>query len=281
MTISHPLSIPEDPPIESQPLPDEKPPAYDGMMWSNERPIGSGFLAEMGMETTSSSSSPAVAPPNSMISTSLPMTSVRFEGPRRVTIQRGPNGFGITLGGSQPPCRIVSIDSDSPAHGPDAAHSLYLNERILEVNGVDVTVASLDTVSALIRSTPSTLHVVVVPGQREEGEAVSGGLNGLWAAATFNTREDPNQFDPSARPINHMGLAATSILCCPLVGIVAVYHAVQVGRAWARRQATAARAHSLMARRLASASIFYGGLAIMFYLFLQAEKERVKAAENP
>ena len=73
--------------------------------------------------------------------------------------------------------------------------------------------------------------------------------------------------DPTRPPASHLGVATVSFFCCPFIGAVAVYHAVLSRRTWLAHDARRARAHALMAQKLASTAFFYGVCFLILYLF--------------
>lgn len=70
-----------------------------------------------------------------------------------------------------------------------------------------------------------------------------------------------------------MVMAASSILCCPIVGSGAVYHATLVRAEWAAGHFTKARIHSMMAKKLAANAVFYGIVILALYFMLTAKPQ--------
>ena len=98
-----------------------------------------------------------------------------------------------------------------------------------------------------------------------------------------------------------------SVFCCPLVGVPAVWHALQVQSSWRQNEHRRAYMHAAAVRRfvwsspvlfarpvltrmpptpsipqsrkLASAAVFYGLMALMLYLFMTMDKDG-KPGEN-
>ena len=71
-----------------------------------------------------------------------------------------------------------------------------------------------------------------------------------------------------------MVIAGASVVCCPIVGSGAVYHAMMVRGEWAAGHFTKARVHSLMAKKLAANAIFYGIVILALYFLVSSTPKR-------
>jgi hypothetical protein len=80
--------------------------------------------------------------------------------------------------------------------------------------------------------------------------------------------------DPTQRPPTHLGRAGISFICCPLVGLVALYHALQVRAQWAKGHFTRARVHSLLSKKIAGNAVGYGVVLIALYIFVFSGKQK-------
>jgi len=228
-------------------VPKEAPPAYSVMSWKESRAVGSNLPAST-QERLSSYDDPFANMPEG-------------QGPRSVRIRRTPQGFGFTIGGSRPCCAMTVA-----AAGVAAERGLKTGDQILEINGVDVTEASLADVSSKIQLADDILTLIVVPGVDGAQHRTS------WDRALMGLENEPGQFgpvelDPTQPPPTHLRQAAASSLCCPLIGCAAVWHSLQVSHAWGQGHHNRARIHSIMSRKLAGSAVFYGIVIIVMYFF--------------
>ena len=151
-------------------------------------------------------------------------------------------------------------------------------DRILEVNNTDVTNSRLDEVSTLVQLTPHVLEMVVVPKVITTGP--SREEEGSWAQALRALENDLNAdapaggLDPTQPPPNNLRAAILSIFCCPIIGLAATYHSLQVETAWRNGNFYLSRGHATLSRKLASQSIFYGIMIAMLYFFVQVGDEQ-------
>lgn len=75
---------------------------------------------------------------------------------RQVDLARSRSGFGFTLSG-QCPCVLSGVVRGSPA----SRAGLKAGDKVVAVNGIDVTEAEHDQVVDIIASTPSVLQVQI------------------------------------------------------------------------------------------------------------------------
>jgi len=247
-------------------VPEYEPPSYaseaaadtgGGLIWKNSR--------EIGADLPSPSTVPAFVE-QTRLTARDPFANNVGGGPRSLRIPRdGPAGFGFSIGGSKP-CNAAIITDGGPAQ----MHGLSKGDELLEVNGVDATDSTLTEVAEIIQSAGEHLTLVVVP-------AVNGGTNNSGINVMFGSALEEGLMlgavDPTQRPPNHMVMAASSILCCPIVGSGAVYHATLVRAEWAAGHFTKARIHSMMAKKLAANAVFYGIVILALYFMLTAKPQ--------
>jgi hypothetical protein len=136
----------------------------------------------------------------------------------------------------------------------------------LEINGVDVTTARIGEVGEKIQKATTHLTLVLVPGVAPEH-----GLDPLvWGDPYQSGLMELGAVDPTQRPNTHIIRSSGSLLCCPIVGALAVFQSMQVGVAWTAGNFTQARVHSLLAKKLSSSAAFFGCVIILFYLMVTA-----------
>jgi len=245
------------PHLFSHPLqqPDEPPPSYQPSKWSNSRPL----LSFLGVNDEDQQQQPED-----------PFADLS-EGPRTVFINRSDDGFGFTIGGSQP-VHVVDITNDGPAH----SKGLKAGDQILEINGIDVMQSDLAQASTHIQEAESTLTMIVIPKSPNSNTNESPWQAAIRALERGNGQQGSNivdiAIDPTQRPPDNLRASVCSFFCCPLVGAGAIYHSIQVHRAWATGAFTRARMHALMSKKLSGSAIVYGFIFILFIIFVQLGK---------
>eukprot|EP00730_Choanoeca_flexa_P016869 TRINITY_DN8054_c0_g1_i2.p1 TRINITY_DN8054_c0_g1~~TRINITY_DN8054_c0_g1_i2.p1 ORF type:complete len:315 (+),score=32.83 TRINITY_DN8054_c0_g1_i2:61-1005(+) len=252
------------PPLDFDGL--EPPPGYNDPSWSNSVPL------EVEMEElartvpeTQSTRPPPVRP---------------FLGPRTLSLVRQSSGYGFTLGGGAP-TYVVDIEP----RGAAAISGLMTGDRLLEINGEDVKQADIGQVSQVVSLATHQLVLVVAPPppdtlavtQQPEAE------QDLWhQASRLLDGDGRGGIDPSAPPDSHLGFALCSIFLCPVLGPMAVWHALQVRLAWNRHSHRQAFAHAIMAQKMASAACFYGLMAWLLFAFVYMDHKAADSqAEDP
>jgi len=228
--------------------------AAGGLIWKNSRAIGA--------DLPSPSAVPAFVSQARLTAHDPFANTAGGGGPRSIRIPRnGAQGFGFMIGGAKP-CNAAIIT----ANGPAQVQGLVKGDELLEVNGVDATNFTLSEVAEIIQAAGEHLTLVVIPG-------VDAGANGIQVLFGSALEEGmmTGAVDPTQRPSNHMAMAGASVVCCPIVGSGAVYHAMMVRGEWAAGHFTKARIHSLMAKKLAANAVFYGIVLIALYFMMTAK----------
>eukprot|EP00039_Didymoeca_costata_P002003 m.56908 g.56908 ORF g.56908 m.56908 type:complete len:301 (+) comp11067_c0_seq3:176-1078(+) len=230
---------------------EELPPAYTNEVWKDSRALGEDI--NISIENRRSSYEDPFAG--------------NTEGPRTVRIRRTSHGFGFTIGGSRPCCAKTVSEVAKEA-------GLKQHDHILEINGCDVTESSIAEVSSQIQLAEEYLVMVVVPGLPESNPLDERQLSLTDRLLLEGTDASGFEIDPTQRPPSNMLAAAVSVICCPIVGCAAVWHAKQVSQAWALGHFSRARLHSIMSKKLAGSAVFYGIVILMMWLFVSSSQDK-------
>jgi len=282
----------------SPPAADEAPPSYNAPTWFNSRPLGQTLPAHVLAHLNPSSTTdhplavtqqpqPQPPPPPlfslrptdpSAAATSdspppPPPPPPPYLGPRTITIPRGTNGFGFCIAGGNP-AYVTELD----VQGPAVRAGLLVGDRILEANGVDLKTADIYAVAALVQRCTTDLHLVVAaepptylrPREQQESSAEPD----RDFVLALQRMEEGNILDPTTPPPDYRVASCFSMICCPLVGAAAYWHANQAAYQWRINHHSQAYVHAATARKLAVAAVFYGLMMVLLYLFVKVDNSQ-------
>eukprot|EP01147_Barroeca_monosierra_P007991 gene7991-716_t len=249
-------------------LPD-RPPEYHEALWYNTRSIDDDIpllYQSTGDSPSTTNTIQTPQQPQRLLSSQVSQVMMT---PRTVILHRNTSGFGFSVAGTAP-VHIAHVTPNSPA----ASHGLQVGERLLEVNNIDVKTTSLDTVEAILRGA-TTLVLTLGPAPPPSVAAIQQQPDDDWRAA-FQALNGDSQPDTQADsttnpPPSGLSFAMCSFLCCPLVGAVAIWHALRVAPMWRQNDRRSAYMHAVKARKFASSAMFYGFLLILIYIFASSQ----------